>query len=522
MLPRKDFTSVDILSILVRRRWFILLPFALGLAVAPLIAARVPELYRSETLIMVIPQRVPDSYVRSTVTATVEDRLPSISDQILSRTRLERIINDFGLYREERAKGAMEDIVAKMRKDIGRVEIQPGQQSFRVSYESEDPATAQKVTARLASLFIEENSRDRENLAESTNVFLESALEEAKQRLVEHETKLENFKRRYSGELPAQLSINLQAIANAQLQLQGLNESQNRTRERRLLLERQLADAKALPAMVPQVIANPQESAAGLTAAQQLELVETRLEAMRQKFTADHPDVRAVERTAAALRAKAQEEALAPVKAKPVVLSPAEQARQERMRELQAQLEVIDHQLSVAQDDESKLRTLIADYQRKVEAAPSREAELVELTRDYDILKKSYDSLLTKREDSNLAADLERRQIGEQFRILDPASLPENPDNYAQRIASMFVGAIVGLVLGLCVTVFLEYRDASFKSEEDILRALNLPVLALVPTMTTAQERRYLRRRRIAIDVVAGLLVVASVTMVGAWGMNQF
>jgi uncharacterized protein involved in exopolysaccharide biosynthesis len=144
----------------------------------------------------------------------------------------------------------MEDVVRQMRLDIGPVQIQPGAQSFRVSYQNRDPVTAQKVTARLASLFIDENSQDRENLAESTNVFLESQLEEAKSRLLDHERKLETYRRSHSGELPSQLDGNLRAIQTAQLQLQSTGESANRARERRLLLERQLADAQTLPVAV--------------------------------------------------------------------------------------------------------------------------------------------------------------------------------------------------------------------------------------------------------------------------------
>ena len=212
VLPGKTFTPVDIVGTLFRRRWFVLLPFAIGLASAPFVAKRIPAVYKSETLIMVVPQRVPDSYVKSTVTATVEDRLPSISDQILSRSRLERVISDFGFTKELRQTAPMEDVVRQMRLDIGPVQIQPGGQSFRVSYVNRDPAVAQKVAARVASLFIDENSQDRENLAESTNVFLESQLEEAKGRLVDHERKLEMYRRQHAGEMPSQLDGNLRAI----------------------------------------------------------------------------------------------------------------------------------------------------------------------------------------------------------------------------------------------------------------------------------------------------------------------
>ena len=250
MLPGKTYTPDDIKSILWRGRWWILLPFAAGLALAPAIASYVPELYRSETVLMVIPQRIPDSYVRSTITASVQDRLFSISDQIMSRSRLERIITEFDLYPEERRLTTMEDVVMTMRaRDIG---LQPPgrEQSFRVSYTSPDPATAQKVAARLASMFIDENLREREKQAEGTSVFLESQLEDAKVRLLEHEKKLEEYRLRNSGELPSQQAANLQAIQNVRMQLQSINESMNRTRERRLLVERQLADVTPPPSSI--------------------------------------------------------------------------------------------------------------------------------------------------------------------------------------------------------------------------------------------------------------------------------
>src|SRR5688572_26949285 len=164
MLPGKKYTPEDILAILRKRVWWVLVPFAVFGAGAAIYSRVLPDLYRSETLILVVPQRVPESYVRSTVTTRIEDRLQSISQQILSRTRLERIIQDFNLYAEERRTGIMEDIVEEMRKDIN-VQIVKGD-AFRVAFVADEARTAMRVTERLASLFIEENLRDREVLAE--------------------------------------------------------------------------------------------------------------------------------------------------------------------------------------------------------------------------------------------------------------------------------------------------------------------------------------------------------------------
>jgi uncharacterized protein involved in exopolysaccharide biosynthesis len=208
VLPGKKYTPREIGRILLERWWLVLLPLVVATAAGVVVYRHLPVRYRSETLIMVIPQRVPDNYVKPTVSMTVEDRLRSITEQILSRSNLERIIRDFDLYKEERATGIMEDVVQRMSGDID-VKLEGKESSFRVSYVNSDPKLAQKVTERLATLFIDESLRDRENLADNTNSFLESQLVEAKQRLLDQEKKLEDYRRKYAGQLPSQLTENL-------------------------------------------------------------------------------------------------------------------------------------------------------------------------------------------------------------------------------------------------------------------------------------------------------------------------
>ncbi len=179
----RTHTLQDVGRLLVRRRWFILIPFAVGLAAAPVLARYAPERYRSEALLLVIPQQVPTDYVTPTMTQTIEDRLPSITDQILSRSRLEQIIQQLELYPAERSRQVMEDVVQKMRLDVSTSAVGKDLNSFRVSYVSDEAEKARKVTERLASLYIEQNLKDRENQADSTSQFLSTQLEEAKSRL---------------------------------------------------------------------------------------------------------------------------------------------------------------------------------------------------------------------------------------------------------------------------------------------------------------------------------------------------
>ena len=520
MLAR-TYTLDEILSLIARRRWLILVPFALGVAAAPLLARYAPERYRSDALILVIPQRVPDSYVKPTVSQSVEERLPSITDQILSRSRLERIIQELDLYKAERSRDVMENVVQMMRDDVITSAVGKAVNSFRVSYVSHNAETARKVTERLASLYIEQNLRDRENQADSTSQFLATQLEEAKRRLIEQEKKLEDYRKGHAGQLPTQLQGNLQAIQNANLQLQSLNESTNRAQERRLLIERQIADTQAVPLPpAPLPLATPEAPA---STAQQLDLARARLASFLQRYTPDHPEVVTLERTIAELVVRLESETPTSVThaAPEKPITPAEAAQRKRILDLQAELVVVDHQLTANRAEEASLKQTITAYQAKVDIVPTRESELVELTRDYSTLQTAYVNLLTKREDSVIAANLERRQIGEQFKLLDVASLPEKPYNQLQRLGVIASGAAAGLVLGLLLVWGIEYRDPSFRREEEVLKVLSLPVLALIPVMSSDREHRAARRRRWALDIAGTTVLLAAGAVLVFWRLHS-
>ena len=524
MLPGKKYTPEDILPILARRAWLILALFALSLAGTAAVSRKLVDKYRSETLIMVVPQRVPDAYVKASVNS-MEDRLQTISQHILSRSRLERIIVDLGLYEDLRRTEVMEDVVQRMRRDIDIPPIAKADTSFRVTYVSRDAKTAQEVTTRLASLFIEENMRERENLAEDTNQFLDSQLEDARRRLIENEKKLESYRRQYSGQLPSQAPTNLQAIQNTQQQLQSLSDAMNREREHRLLVERQLVDLDS-PDPVVAATTRPAPTAAtgslpGEPTAQQLEAARARLLLLETRLKPDHPDLRMLQRTIRDLEAKQRTElkelaSSEPVPEKP--LTPVEVLRERRIRELKDQIAQIDRDLAEKRAQETRLQGIAASYQAKLDAVPTRESELVELTRDYTTVQATYQNLLAKREEAGLAANLQRRNIGEQFKILDPARVPERPFS-PNRVLIYLGGAGAGLVLGLLLTALLEFRDSTLKCEADITRLFRLPVLAIVPIMISSEERRS-RRRRALLAGIAGVVVLVAGSAAGflLWG----
>jgi polysaccharide chain length determinant protein (PEP-CTERM system associated) len=510
VIPGKKYAPEDFLRVLLRRKWLLIVPFVIVAATTALVTHLLPDRYRSEAVILVIPQRVPEEFVKSTVTTKLENRLSTISQQILSRARLESIISEFNLYPEYRQHELMEDVVQRMRSRDVDIHVVRGN-AFRVAFESEDRLLAFKVTERLAKLFIDESLRDRAVQAQGTDQFLESQLEETKQRLIAHEKKLEEYRQQHAGELPSQLQSNLSAANNAQLQLQSLNDSISRDRDRLQGLERDLNDmvqeqSNNVGAVDPQ---------GGGTAAQQLEAARRDLRNLELRLKPEHPDVVRLKRVIKDLEQKAEAEALqSPVSGGGRPASAAEATRQSRIKQLQEGVESLRTQVARKEQDAQRARDVLARYQARADAAPERETELIDLNRDYDTLRRMYTDLLRKSQESKMAANLEEAQIGEQFRYLEPPRLPERPFS-PNRPELDLLGALGGLAVGFGLVALSEYRDTSLKTDEDVITALSLPVLATIPMMMTTRERQVRRRRRVLVSMAAVLMsLVAAATAV--------
>ena len=209
-----------------------------------------PDSYRSETVILVDPQKVPDTYVRSTVTGDIRGRLSTLSQQILSATRLQKIIDSLNLYPQERKGMAREDIIARMRGDIGVTVLSDfggGQdlQAFRITYSGHEPRLVAQVTNELASLFIEENLKAREQQATGTSEFLQNQLQETRKRLDDQEAKLKDFKLRHIGEMPEHEAADLQILGQLQSQLQIESEALSRAEQQKSYLQSMMASGSA-------------------------------------------------------------------------------------------------------------------------------------------------------------------------------------------------------------------------------------------------------------------------------------
>lgn len=542
MLPGKSYTPSDIFFIL-KRRAALLIGIPLVAAFGTLVySAFVPDVYESDVLVAIVPQRVPDQVVQTTVTMRTEDRLETLAAQVLSRTVLEQLIIEFNLYPEERRKLPMEDVVALMREDITGPTLEIARPSargpepphaFHLKYKTTDPTVAAKVTQRLGSIFVDQNAQDRGSLAQATAQFLDGQLAEARQRLEEQEQLLKVFREQHGNELPTQVSTNMQAVTSTQMQIQALVEALSRDRDRKLMLERLYGEAQNEPLGVrptpasPTPIARAQGSPSAAdtipttgTAQEQLNAAREALARLELRLKPQHPDVIRTRRLIAELEPKAAAEAATKTAGDAAVAAtstttaatvlPEEAQRRESLRQMRAEIESLDRQTKFKESEETRLRGLVSEYQRRLEAVPGTESEWTRLTRDYDTLQTAYKDLLRKAEAAKTALELERRQIGEQFRILDPARVPERPAS-PLRIRINAIGLGIGIVLALGIAGLLEIRDTTYRTESDVLDVLRLPVLAVVPQVMTAAELARQKRRRmmqswaaVSVVVVAG------------------
>jgi protein tyrosine kinase modulator len=512
VVPGKKYKPEDFLWMAWRRRWVILVPLVVLSIGSFLWAQTLPNRYKSEATIQIVPPAVSSQVARPLVNESLTTRLDSLRQTVLRRSNLEGIINELDLYPQLRKAKFMEEIVAQMQRDVnmevtkpkGRKEV-PNQ--FTISYSSPNPRTAQEVAQKLTSLFVDQHLRDRQDASVSTTTFVQAQLDEMRNRVEEQQRLVDQYREAHNGSLPNQVGANTQYIQGAQQQIQSLTDSIGRDSDRRNMLEQLIADAISTPVILP-----APKSSDG-TVAQQLEAARAQLRALELRLTPDHPDIGIAKRKIKELEDKAEAEALQqPVSGGTSALTPAESARQTRLVQMRAELEGINRRIAASQQRINELEGAIAARHAMVDAAATTESELGGLERDLATYQASYESLLKKDQDAKMSASIERREVGEKFLILDPARLPERPSG-PDRTRYSLLGVGTGLGIGLVLAALLEYRDTSLRTEDDVIVALSLPVVALVPTMRSAGEHRRSLRQRLLMGsaVVLSVVLVATV-----------
>ena len=501
----KSFNIHDYVEIFLRRVWYIVIPFMIIMAAAALYTFNLPKVYRASTLILVTPQKVPEAFVRSTATSRIEDRLQSIGQEIMSRTRLEQVISEFKLYSEEAKSLSREEIVEMMQKNI-QVEIKGKEGYFTISYTGKDPKMVTLVTNKLASLFIEENLKLREQQAQGTSEFLSIELNATRAKLEEQEAAITRFKKQFMAELPEQREANLKILEQLQLQYQKINDNLKAAQDRKLILQRQVSNMKsqlafglvsenskeertatALPPDLSEVPLPRQRTQSVYET--QLNQWKNHLSELESKYTGKHPDIVRAQKQIADLEKRIEK-----MKAQEAGenLSAAEASRKKRedgkgeaefdpfQKEMESQLAAADLEIKRLREEDSKIKGKMAEFQARVENTPVREMGMSNLTRDYQNTREAYQSLLKKSQEAQQAENLERRQKGEQFKVIDPARIPEKPiQGHVFKI--LLAGLFLGIGFGFGMAFLREQMDRSFRDGEDLEVTMEFKVLANIP-----------------------------------------
>lgn len=505
-LDEKDPQKLDLehyLRIIRRRHLHFLLPTFLGWAIVWSASWLLHPLYQSSTLILVEQPSMPKDYVTPNVSDDLQGRLQSITQQILSRTRLLHIIERFGLYASDHAQRSDDEKVQLMRKDIGieLVRDPRGQiSSFNVTYTSGDPKIAQQVTSELTNLFINENLEVRQQQSEGTTKFLESQLDVARQTLTQQEEKIRQFKGQHVGELPEQLASNLQILSGLQSQLQSEGDALNAAKQQHVYLQSLADQYRALQGSAK----SPDGTTVGLPALdQELDRLKAQLADLRARYTDRHPDVRKLkeqltetermrEQLLAGLRGKGTEETATDTGGQ---LSHAAEPTQGSML-LQVQSQLRSNQVEITNREHAvaELRAKVEEYQARINQEPVREQQLADLTRGYEQLKANYDELLKKKNESAMATSMELMQQGERFRVMDPPSFPQKPE-FPNRMKFCGIGLAVGLALGGLVVGLFEMKDDRIYEERKLKDLLPATILAEIPVIVTDTDQRRQRAR---------------------------
>ena len=502
------------LSIISRRRWFIIVPFCLAVIVGMVLAVKLPKIYEASTLILVQPQRVPEKIVTPVFDGDVESRLNTLSQQIMSRSNLERVIGQFKLFSDPKATNMlMEDKVESLRKrikvDVGRASrTRRDTETFSIIYRDQDPQTTMRVANGLSTFFIDENLKAREGTVIGTSDFLESELESMRKRLEQQEQLLKTFREKNMGELPEQLDTNLRILERLNTQLSQKEESLRSARVSLAALESEMSIRQgAIAAMMPP----PGPSATGRENEDQMSLdqLKDKLASLRGSYTDQHPDVVRLKTKIGRLE---KEQASTPSDSEKAVDGGGPSRRYASAQlsaETVRQKTVLLGAIRALEVDIARINQEVRDYQRRVEVIPRREQELLTIRRDYENIRASYNSLLNRKLEADISVNMEKKQKGEQFQVIDTARLPEKP--VSPDMPKLFMITVVaGLGLGAGLIFLLETMDTSVRRLDKLEEEIGLPVLAMVPRIFTSEDRK--RHRMVLAATTVSIVVALALT----------
>ena len=491
MIENRDLNMDDYLAMLRRRIKVILIPAVLAPFAGFLISFAFSPKYSSQSLVLVEEQKVPEGYVKPVITEDIAQRITTMQQQVLSRSRLQPMVERLGLARGR----SVDETVEAIRQNVSIDPVEPSTTSatakkrrqgnevpaFYVSYTDDNPHEAQQICSEITSMLLEENLKVREAVAQSTTDFLSRQLDEAKRNLDDQDGKLAAFKKQYIGQLPGDEENNLKILMGLNSQLDANAQTLNRAQQDKAYTESILAQQLA-------TWKSTQSSTSPQALEQQLASLQSELITLEARYTDDHPDVAKTKHDIAEVQRKlrqissdsAQDGDLA---------TKSDSSEPPEIRQLRLQIHQYEQVMTEANARQKSLQDQIRAYQGRVALSPAVEEQYKQLTRDYETAQKFYNDLLAKKSESEMQTDMERRQQGEQMRLLNPANLPDKP-SFPNRWLFAGGGLGAGLGLGLILTLWLELRDKSLRTEQDVVAVLELPLLATIPWIGADGDRR--------------------------------
>jgi uncharacterized protein involved in exopolysaccharide biosynthesis len=547
------------------------LAWILFTACAVVVVRMLPTVYSSEAVILIDSQKIPEKYVSATVASDLDDRISTIRQTLLSSGNLKKMIDDFDLYAKERKTHFEEEILDMMRKDI-TITLEPvgsgmesadgssvsgmlkqgeqGAVAFRIGYQGSDPELVTRVANRLTDLYVEQNMKTRESQAAGTTEFLDTQLSEAKDRLAKLEAAVSAYKVGHNGELPEQEQSLGAALSRLQTELEANREALNRTQQTKVILEGDLNGMQTTLAAQVQAWRQAQEDAAAGAAAARIdssgrlvpqkknsEILEQQLEALSGKYTESHPDIVRLKANIETAKKIEQQEAAKTAKetadgkgGPPTATTRPEPVEFTHTRlqiaELQAQIKAADKEILDREAEQRNILAQLGSFQKRLDSLPVREQEMAGLTRDYQMSKENYASLLDKKMAADMALDMERRQQSERFEVLDRAQVPQKPIK-PKRPQLYAGGTALGLALALALGLIAELRRNVVLGEWELpegtailgrLPYIEVPVRS-GETKPNERRRWFARKKRLAAASAATLAALA----VGAhWPLGRF
>ncbi len=477
-MERKPPSSVDdFVSVIQRRKYWILIPSVTLIVLGMLLTPLVPRTYKSTTTIMVTSQSVPSVYVKSSGESDGATRLEEINLQVMKGTGFPAIIEKFNLYPEMRKKASMARVIAKMRKDLSVDEVpdasdgRGGILAFTISYVGTTPQQAQDVTKAVSQLFMDENLREGRNRTQGAYAFLTSQLNAASQRLAAQQAKMQAFKMSHVESLPEQAQASMQTISQIQSALQTNEDVLTQADKQRVYL---------------QSVLNVKQNGSQGTAAPppatplQIELSQKQqeLRADLLKYTPEHPDVIRLKHDIAALKVEIQN---APKASSPAAEVVAPQLTGPSMNDqLRSQLIALDVDIKTRQARQAQLEQRLAQLQGSLGGLPAVQTQFAALSSDYAEMQKNYNTLLERQQEAAMATALDQREQAQQFAIAEPANLPLVPFSPNILLLKMAV-VLVGLLVGFLFALVVEIGDDTMHNSDEAAAYLKLPVMVALP-----------------------------------------